>query len=284
MTDPTEIPRVAVSTTPPAPPPRRAAGPVLTALGLVLLVVAIGFVWTQVQEVAGSVVQLEMTVHRLIDAQAREQAGAVRGIEARLVAIDLRMRKLELEQAAPPVRLVPLVAQPATQDADIAGLQQRLASVEQVLATAGIAQDATRALGAGQPLGVIRGAPPALARYAEARPPTEAGLRREFPSLAARATEASKPATEADGVAQRMWLHVQSLVTVKDHDKVLVGAPAAIILGEAQDRLTTGDLAGAVAALAALDPAAAAIMADWSARAQALLDARAAVTALTGVH
>ena len=187
MTDPTEIPRVAVSTTPPAPPPRRAAGPVLTALGLVLLVVAIGFVWTQVQEVAGSVVQLEMTVHRLIDAQAREQAGAVRGIEARLVAIDLRMRKLELEQAAPPVRLVPLVplvAQPATQDTDIAGLQQRLASVEQVLATAGIAQDAARALGAGQPLGVIRGAPPALARYAEARPPTEAGLRREFPSLA----------------------------------------------------------------------------------------------------
>lgn len=83
-------------------------------------------------------------------------------------------------------------------------------------------------------------------------------------------------------MAQRMWLHIQSLVTIKDRDKVLVGAPAAIVLGEAQDRLAAGDLAAAVAALAALDPASAAVMADWTARARALVDARAALAILPG--
>ena len=292
MTEPTDATIVAVT---PATPVRRSAGPVLTALGLVLLVIAIGFVWTQVQEVAGSVTQLDMTTHRLIDVQSRAQTDAAQGVVGRLAALDIRLRKLELEQANPTVRLMPLATRPEPvplpAGADNADLQQRLAAVEQRLAAAeqvrrqaDIAQAAGRALAAGLPLGVIAGAPPALTRYADSKPPTEAGLRHEFPTLAARAAEASKPATEADGVAQRMWLHVQSLVTVKDRDRVLVGAPASIVLGDAQDRLTAGDLAGAVAALAALDPAAAAIMADWSARARALLDARAALAALPGAR
>ncbi len=296
MTDPVDATIIA---DPPAPPARRSAGPVLTALGLVLLVIAIGFVWTQVNEVAGSVSQLDMTTHRLIDGVEKSvglQTGKMRdGLTAQLTGFDLRLRRVEAELANPQVRTVPTEARPEPvvlpPTVDISGLQQRLAAVEQRLAAAeqvrrqaDMAQAAARALAAGQPLGVIPGAPPALARYADSKPPTEAGLRQEFSALAARATDASKPATEADGVAQRMWLHVQSLVTVKDRDRVLVGAPASIVLGDAQDRLSSGDLANAVASLAALDPAAAAIMADWVARAQALLDARAALAALPGAR
>ena len=293
MTDPTEATVVAVAPEPSAPPVRRSAGTVLTALGLVLLVIAVGFVWTQVQDVAGSVTQLDMTTHRLIDGVEKSvglQTGKVRDtVTMQLDLVDRRVRKIEQDLANPQMRLVPLATRPEPvappADADITTIQQRISAVEQRLAAAELkgrqadmAQTAARALAAGQPLGAIPNAPPALTRYADSKPPTEAGLRQEFPALSARAAEASTPATEADTVAQRMWLHVQSLVTIKDRDKVLVGAPAAMVLGEAQDRLTAGDLAGAVAALAALDPAAAAIMADWTARARALLDARAALT------
>jgi hypothetical protein len=287
MTDPAEIPDVAVSTIPPAPPPRRSAASVLTVLGLVLLVVAIGFVWTQTQDAVRGIAQLDMTTHRLIDGVEKSvgaQTSAVRDkVTLQLDSLDMRLRKVEQDQANPQVP--PQAARPEpVASADIAGLQQRIAAVEQKLAAADTALAASRALAAGKPVGVIPGAPPALARYADSKPPTEIGLRQEFPLLSARAAEASKPATEADGVAQRMWLHLQSLVTVKDHDRVLVGAPASIVLGDAQDRLTAGDLAGAVTALTALDPAAAAIMADWVARARALLDARAAVAALPGAR
>ena len=112
------------------------------------------------------------------------------------------------------------------------------------------------------------------------RPPTEAGLRLEFRPLAARAADASRPATESQSMAERMWLQMQTLVTVTDHEKVLVGAPARVVLGEAEEKLNAGDLAGTVAILGALDAGAAAVMADWHARAQALLDARAALAGL----
>ena len=226
----------------------------------------------------------------------------------RLTALEQRLVAVEQEQARPAPRLDRLTARvtaleaqgPATTPAEaapsdvmqrVAGLEQRLAVAEAaVTKTAARAAQldavasASQALAAGKPLGVIPGAPPALARYADSKPPTDASLRQEFAGLAVRATEASKPETEADTMAQRMWLHVRSLVTIKDRDKVLVGAPAAIVLGEAQDRLAAGDLAAAVATLAALDPAAAAIMADWTARAQALLDARAALATLPGAR
>jgi hypothetical protein len=59
-----------------------------------------------------------------------------------------------------------------------------------------------------------------------------------------------------------------------------VGAPAAVVLGTARDRLEAGDLAGAVAALDGLDGPAAQAMAPWRAHAQSLLDARAALAAM----
>jgi hypothetical protein len=77
-----------------------------------------------------------------------------------------------------------------------------------------------------------------------------------------------------------MWRKAQTLVTVRQGDTVLVGAPAAVTLNAARGKLDAGDLAGAVAALSALDGPAAKAMAGWRSDAQALLDARAALTSL----
>lgn len=138
-------------------------------------------------------------------------------------------------------------------------------------------QQASEALAAGQPLGEIPGAPVDLVRFAKDPPPTEAALRLSYPDAAARAQEASRPSTENEPIGERMWLRARSLVTVKQGDKVVLGAPAAGILADAQAKLNAGDLAGTVRTLGTLDGSAAAAMADWRGKAQALLDARAAL-------
>jgi hypothetical protein len=74
-----------------------------------------------------------------------------------------------------------------------------------------------------------------------------------------------------------MWQRAQSLVTVKEGEKVVIGAPAAGILADSREKLEAGDLAGTLATLKRLDGAAAAAMAEWRGQAQALLDARAAL-------
>jgi hypothetical protein len=136
------------------------------------------------------------------------------------------------------------------------------------------------ALAAGEPLGSIPDAPPALARFAQAKPPTEAGLRLAFPDAAKAALGASQPETEGKPFGERLWLRAQSLVTVRQGDRVIVGNPAAGILAEAQTRLDAGDLSGAVAAVSSLTGQPAQAMAGWLDQAKALLAARAALDAM----
>ena len=81
-------------------------------------------------------------------------------------------------------------------------------------------------------------------------------------------------------MAERIWRQIASLVTVRSGDRVILGAPASVVLDAARERLDAGDLAGTIAALDALDSGAAQAMADWRARAQSLLDARAALASL----
>jgi hypothetical protein len=119
-----------------------------------------------------------------------------------------------------------------------------------------------------------------LQRFASEKPPTDAELRLTFPAAANRATEASRPPVGSQSMTDRMWQRFAALVTVRSGDRVIIGAPAGPVLDAAREHLDAGDLAGAVAALAALDPGAAQAMADWRARAQSLLDARAALASL----
>ena len=259
----------------PAKPRRHDPAKALTMLGLALLTLGLCWVWLQQQQGAAQMEQLGGDVSRLAlrpapDVTARD----VTALTARITKLEQRLAALEQRPTAN-IDLSPLEARVSALEQRPAGAEAgpRLVALEQM-------QAASTALAAGRKLGVIPGAPPALARFAETAPPTEAGLRLEYRPLAARAAEASRPATESQSMAERMWLQVQTLVTVTDHEKVLVGAPARVVLGEAEEKLNAGDLAGAVATLGALDSGAAGVMADWRARAQALLDARAALASM----
>jgi hypothetical protein len=141
-------------------------------------------------------------------------------------------------------------------------------------------QAALVALQAGEKLGDIPGAPPAVARFANVAPPTEAALREAFPALAAHARKVSRPDVSRRGFFERALTRLQQSVTVRQGDDVLIGDPAAGILAEAGGKLQAGDLAGAVASLGKLSGPAADAMKDWVDRARALLAARAALTDL----
>ncbi len=218
--------------------------------------------------------------------------------DERLGTLDQRLTALEQRPVPVPEVLPPEppVAPPAAGSAEAAPvteaflatrlqtLERRVARAEQAISTgaarASRLQAARAALESGQKLGDIPGAPAALAKFAYANPPTEASLRLSFPAAASAATQASDPASAALPMTQRMWQKVQTLATIQEGEKVLVGQPVTRVLAQAQAKLDAGDLAGAVAALDPLDPAAAKAMAAWRDQAQALLDARAALAAL----
>ncbi len=299
------------------PPPRRgrAGLTLLAALLFLVLFGAVAWIWDRQEQLAESLATAPAVtpdhiaaLQRRIDALALQVAAVeqrpptsaaapapkvdLKPLEARIAALEQR------PAASPPADLGPLekklaalaAAAQAAQgaEADVSGklaaLEQRLSAAERQSAQlAGKAAQAQRvgqamaALDAGEKLGDIPGAPPALARFADASPPTEAQLRLSFPEAAAAAVQASRPSLAGISFGERMWLRARSLVTVKQGDRVLVGAPAAEVLGRAQARLDAGDLAGAIAALDALDGPAAQAMAPWRSEAQALLDARAAL-------
>ena len=261
---------------PPSRRPRLVAPLVLVGIILLgLLAGAVAYLFTQ-EPPAGvdpdRVAALESRVGAL---QQRLDALEKRPAPAPLPVPDLRpleARITALEQSPPPARPPPAP--------DLTPLQSRIDALQQRTADLARLQSAALALANGQPLGAWPGAPPALEKFANEKPPTEAELRREFAAAARRAAAASRPQAANGSLGQRMWAEIASLVTVRAGDRVVVGAPASVVLDAARERVEADDLAGAVAALDALDPAAAAVMADWKARVQSLLDARAALAKL----
>jgi hypothetical protein len=317
----------------------RTALPVLCALGFLLLLAGLGWLYYQQQGIAQALAdqaqRLDAEAQRPPPAPAVDPA-RLTALDARIAALDSRMKGLEQRIAtlAQPVAAAPAGPPAASADelqklqaqvaelqarkpppppdtaAAVAPLEQKLESVTaeaaaaKAAATARLAELGDRlkqdeqqqttiadrtsqasliarvqvALAAGQPLGDIPNAPPALARFAQAKPPTEAALRLSFPAAADAAEDASRPSVEGKTFGERMWLRARALVTVKRGDTVLVGAPAAAVLAEAHARLQAGDLTGTLSALDNLDGAAAQAMAGWRGQAQALLDARAALS------
>jgi hypothetical protein len=175
-------------------------------------------------------------------------------------------------------------AQLQAQQAKLDGTQQLAAQVNTLSDRAGrIAQIQAMqaALDAGKPLGTLPGAPPALARFADHAPPTEAALRQSFPQAAQAALAAAAP-DQKGGFVDRMWARAQQTVTVREGDRVLVGNPAAGTLAQARVALEAGDLAGAVADLHRLSGPPSEAMAPWLTQADQLLAARAALAELAG--
>ena len=222
-------------------------------------------------------------LHATVTDQSRELSL----LEQRLSALHDRVAALTAERAAGTTATTTdlaalhraLIAETAAQAA-LAAKFRALATQAGQTARVARLNAARSALAAGVPLGPIPGAPPALARFANTAPPTEAALRLAFTAAARAARAASRPSGAGKPWFEQLWIHAVGLVTVRRGDRVLLGNPAAGPLAAARIRLNAGDLAGALAALAPLDPPAAHAMAGWRAQAQALLAARAALDAM----
>lgn len=209
-----------------------------------------------------------------------------------LAPLEGRIAALE---AKPPVNLAPLTGRVDALGGRLDALEPRIAADEQqskqVAGQLGAvaersqrisqAQAAMAALEAGQRLGDIPGAPPAVARYAHDAPPTEQALRGSFDKAAEAAQHAEQPAImDSQSFGGRLWSRAQQAVTVRQGDNVVVGDPLAGLLGRARQLLDAGDLAGAVAAVDGLTGPPAAAMAGWAGQAHGLLDARKALSSL----
>jgi hypothetical protein len=279
--------------------------PWLTGAGFVILAAGLIWVWQHPAVVPPSTEPTEALAHRLSTLEARvarleqrpqPQSPDLGPLSARVTALEqrpapqtapsatvpdlapLEMRLAALEQRQPP-NLAPLEARIADlsrrQEAD----ELRLAANEKSARRMPLVQAAGLALAAGQKLGDLPGAPPALTRFADASPPTEAALRLAFPGAAREALAAAHPDTEGKPLLTRLWAEAQDLVTIRQGERVLVGDPAAGVLEHARAALDAGDLAAATAAVATLQGAAANAMAPWLAQARSLLEARAALAA-----
>jgi hypothetical protein len=143
---------------------------------------------------------------------------------------------------------------------------------------------AASALALGQKLGSIPGAPPALDRFANVAPPTEAALRLAFPAAEHAALKVSLPDTEGKSFLERIEERLQDvrLITIREGDHVVIGNTTAAILTHARVLLDAGDLNGAARAVSALSGPPAEAMANWLGEAKALLAAREALASLAG--
>jgi hypothetical protein len=199
-------------------------------------------------------------INGIVSKQTADLQGVTARLDGRLDALESRLTATEKQGSG-------IAGQ-------IGGITEQAQRISRV-------QLATTALEAGQKLGDIPGAPPALAQFAHDAPPTEAGLRLSFNSAAEAAQRASQPAImDNQPFASRLWTRAQQSVTVRQGDRVLLGDPVSGVLAHARQALDAGDLAGAVAVLNGLAGPAAAAMADWVGQARALLEARAALASM----
>ena len=232
-----------------------------------------------------------------VTALEQRQGGELAPLQARIAAVERKTgaeNPLAARMDALSGRVEALSGKDSSADAQLGqrldAAEARLSALEHAAAQATAeVQRATRliriqsaqsALATGQPLGDLAGAPPEVARFATAAPPTEAALRLAFPEAEAAALAASRPDTEGRPFLSRVLARAEDLVTVRQGDRVVVGDRAAGVLARARTALDAGDLAGAVAAVSALSGPAADAIAAWRGNAKALLDAR---TALAGM-
>jgi hypothetical protein len=229
-------------------------------------------------DVAGAVARGVAPLNQKIDALGQRVDAVAKDGQAMQAAVDAKLAAADTQAQALATKLA---AQVEAMQKQLVAVQAASAEQARRDAVALRAQAALTSLESGKPLGDVPGAPPAVTRYAALKPPSEAELRLAFPAAAARAIDASRPNNQALPLGQRILQHAETLVTVRQGDKVVLGTTAAQILGQAQAQMDSGDLAAAVATLNGLDAGAAQAMAPWRAQAEALLAARNALYAMT---
>ncbi len=216
-----------------------------------------------------------------------QQAQALQQVQAQQQAVaqqDAQAQALLTQKLAAVTAQVNVVqGQQATDHGTLTTLQGNAADLGKITARISLLNKlsvARMALDAGQPLGDLPDAPPALAKFAQQPPPTQAGLVLSFPAAARRAESASIAGNATGTYWSTVLGRLENLVTISSGNRVILGAPAAGAVTQARERLDAGDLAGAVAALDALMPPSQAAMGDWLSRARDLLAARAAMISL----
>lgn len=207
---------------------------------------------------------------------------AVTQEKASLDALAERLAKLE-QNAQPPAQAADNKQALQTLDTRVNKLEQgegQIVTAKQDATLAVKLAAAQVALAAGEPVGDVPGAPPALARFATVAPPTEERLRAAFPTVAAAALADSRPEETQDTFLSRALARLEQSVTVRQGDHVIVGDPAAGIVARAQQDLANDDIKAAADALGSLSGRAGAAVKDWVDQAHALVAARAALAAL----
>jgi hypothetical protein len=267
---------------PTSPRARSVVLPVLYLLGFVILAGAIAWIWKNPpmpdQPPVGAMqAQIDELQGRISRLEARPESRPAAAFDpapllARIAALEARPSAAAPDLSPIRSQLAALEARPTPSPAD-AALTQRVQVIARV-------QTIAAALEAGHKLGAVPDAPPALQRFADVEPPTEAGLRLAFPAAARAGLVASRPIDPDLPVLSRIWGRLQELITIRQGERVLVGDPAAGVVAAAQKQLDAGDLAGAVAALGRLNPPAEQAMSGWIGQAKALLDARAALASM----
>jgi hypothetical protein len=167
-------------------------------------------------------------------------------------------------------------AQVSTQDKAVASINDISARITRIARV----QAAQLALAAGQPVGNVPNAPPALSRYADADPPTEAQLRLAFPQIERGAITLAQPIRSNDPFLDRAWEKAQALITIRQGNQVVVGDASAVALAQARAALDAGDLAAAVKYLSTAGPEVQKLASDWLTKARDLLAARSALADL----
>jgi hypothetical protein len=112
-----------------------------------------------------------------------------------LAPMETRIAALEARQTAESQLAARIAALENSQGQLRDDLTRRITASDQASRHLAQVQAAALALAAGQKLGALPGAPPPLARFADANPPTEAALRVDYPPAARAALAAARPST-----------------------------------------------------------------------------------------
>ncbi len=267
---------------PPAPRPqaaRRNFWPVLGMIGFLILAAGEGYLYRLQQSIPDNatpiaVLQAQVTGLQLYANHAQPAPDSV------TVQADLAQKFADLN-----AQVVALTAQSAADHATLATLAANNSDLTKITGQMTLLsrlESARMALDAGQALGDIPGAPPALAKFAATPPATQAALVLSFPQAARAANIASVEKLEGFSYWSKVRARLEGLVTITEGSRVLIGPPAAGIVEQARELLDAGDLAGAVSELGNLSPSTQAAMGDWLIQARDLLGARAALIAMAG--
>ena len=195
----------------PAARPRRTVWPYPLLALIVLIGAGEGYLWYRLQAEAANATQLAVLQAQVNDLrqlamQTRPGSGSVAAqadLSVKLATVAAQLNAVQSQMAADHGALTLL----QSNSLDLTKLAARIELLNQL-------ETARMALDAGQPLGTIANAPPALSNFATTPPPTEAALRLGFPA-AARAAEAASVAGDTKGGA---WAHalarLENFVTV----------------------------------------------------------------------